>query len=203
MPQKPLQVTVYSDYLCPWCFNSQIRLKQIQVQWQERIKLEWKSFMLVPEIKQQTIEAFQAYSHKWDAIGKGSHTGEFRVWSAGKTPPNHSLPALAAAKVAQSFGEEAFFSYQDRLMESYFRDHLNIAETEVLMDLAQQSGMDAALFEERFRDSQWEALVWEEHRNALDIGITSIPTVVINEQEALVGALSVSEYETAFQKHCQ
>lgn len=202
MASPPLELTIYSDFLCPWCFNAQVRLKHLQQTWGNRLSCHWKSFMLVPEERQQTREAFQTYSHKWLNIGEQPDSGEFAVWDLEKEPPNHSLPALTAAKVAQTFGHAAYSAFQDLLMVSYYRDHCNIADDTILFDLAKHCGMDEKLFEKRYNEPHWQETIWQEHRDALDKGIKSIPTVVINDEMALIGALSIAEYETAFQKHC-
>ncbi len=199
---SPVELTIYFDYLSPWCFNTLIRLRQIKEKWEDAVQMVWQSYMVLPEKKQQSVEAFHAYSHNWLHLGNEPHSGEFQIWPLDREPPDHSLPALVAAKVAQSFGDLVFSHYQEALMVSYYRDHQNIADVEILLQLAESCQMDRSLFEKRYQEPKWVEQIWQEHHQALALGIQNIPMVVVNQERGLAGALSVAEYETIIQMYC-
>ncbi len=191
----PLQLTIYSDYLCPWCFNAMVRLHQLKAEHGDRLQLTWKPYLLVAEKRHQTIEAFQKYSKTWATIGAQTHAGTFRTWPADKTPPDWSLPAQVAAKTALHLNETVFPQFQLALMNGYFRDHRNISDEAVLFEIAKECGLPADDFEAAYRDPRRTEQVWEDHRQTINQGIYSIPSVVVNGNQVLVGAVSLQEYQ--------
>ncbi|MBF0287379.1 MAG: DsbA family protein [SAR324 cluster bacterium] len=198
----PIELTIYFDYLSPWCFNTLIRLQQIKQKWGDGVQMVWNSYMLFPEKKQQSVEMLHAYSHNWLHIANEPYSGEFRVWPLNRKPPDCSLPALVAAKVAQSFGDLVFSHYQETLMRSYYWDHRDITNIEVLVQLADNCQIDTTLFEKLYHEPKWSEQIKEEHYQALALGIQTIPMVVVNNERGLAGALSVEEYETVIQMYC-
>ena len=44
----PLRFVVYSDYLCPWCFNASVRLHRLEDAMDGQLRVEWRSYLLRP-----------------------------------------------------------------------------------------------------------------------------------------------------------
>ena len=44
----PVRLDVFSDYLCRWCYNSAVRLREIEAAYRERVSLHWRAFPLIP-----------------------------------------------------------------------------------------------------------------------------------------------------------
>ena len=44
----PVRLDVFSDYLCRWCYNSAVRLREIEAAYRERVSLYWRAFPLIP-----------------------------------------------------------------------------------------------------------------------------------------------------------
>ena len=40
---EPLRFRIYSDYLCPWCFNASVRWKRIAREFEGKVELEGRS----------------------------------------------------------------------------------------------------------------------------------------------------------------
>ncbi|MBF0278902.1 MAG: DsbA family protein [SAR324 cluster bacterium] len=198
MSKVPIRLTIYYDFLSLWCFNTLLRLKQIEQKW--KVRMEWKSYMLLPEQKEQAREAFHLASQSWSAIIDEALAGELKPWPLDREVPNWSLPALAASKVAASFGERQFSDFQYSVMKGYFQEHLDISSSVTLVQLAERSGMDRKAFENQMNQPQWQDLVREEHQQAEAAGIHNVPMVVVNDEQALAGALKIEDYEDAFLK---
>ena len=45
---SPVNLIVYSDYLCPWCYNAAVRLRRLEGELGADLHLEWRSFLLRP-----------------------------------------------------------------------------------------------------------------------------------------------------------
>src|SRR2546425_13125997 len=44
----PVRLDVFSDYLCPWCYNAAVRLREIQQAYGDRVRVHWRTFPLIP-----------------------------------------------------------------------------------------------------------------------------------------------------------
>ena len=47
----PARLTVWSDYLCPWCFNAAVRLEKIEEEFAGDVEIEWRTYLLRPHPK--------------------------------------------------------------------------------------------------------------------------------------------------------
>ena len=45
----PVQLDIFSDYLCPWCYNAAIRLSDVEQAYGDQVKLHWRAFPLIPD----------------------------------------------------------------------------------------------------------------------------------------------------------
>ncbi len=103
---EPVRLIAYSDYLCPWCYNGSVRLRRIEQEFEGRIELEYRSFLLRPEpARGRDLEKFRAYTESWRRPAAEPDSGTFRVWQDGAGPPSHSVPPHLVAKAAATLGE--------------------------------------------------------------------------------------------------
>ena len=105
---EPVRFVVYSDYLCPWCYNAAVRLHEIEREFAGRVELEWRSYLLRPEPRRDdptgvALEKFRVYTQSWMRPAAESDSGEFRVWQTDEGPPTHSIPAHRVAKSSPQF----------------------------------------------------------------------------------------------------
>ncbi len=70
--------------------------------------------------------------------------------------------------------------------KSYFADGLNIAEHSVLLDLAQQVGLDRNKANQILKKRSYKERVDKDWSDSKEIGITAVPTVVMGKHK-LVG----------------
>jgi hypothetical protein len=123
------QVTllVWSDYLCPWCYNAAVRLRRIEQEFQGRVALEWRSFLLRPyPDPKRTLEQFRTYTQSWTKPAADDDGGTFRVGYRRGTAV--AQPAAARRKAAARL--DATRSMPWRLLRAYFAgDDITKAET--------------------------------------------------------------------------
>ena len=118
---KPVRFVVYSDYLCPWCFNASVRLRRLEAEYAGQVELEWRSYLLRPETRTfadpvAALDKFRKYSQSWlrvQADGEGDG-GTFKVWSSEEGPPASSIPAHGVSKAARALGPEAFGAMMEK-----------------------------------------------------------------------------------------
>ena len=189
---------VYSDYLCPWCFNAFVRLRQIEDEYGERVAFDWRSYLLRPEPRRPgdekgALERFRAYTHSWQRPASESDSGVFGTWGDA-APTSHSLPPQIAARAAARFGTVSLRAFQAELFARYFSQCRDISAPEELEAAWQSAGLPGDLSSLR-GDAGLERAVRDDHREALEVGATGVPGVRLKGNPAIVvGAQPVAVY---------
>jgi predicted DsbA family dithiol-disulfide isomerase len=87
----------------------------------------------------------------------------------------------------------------DVLFRAYFVDAVNIGNPEVLVDLAEKAGLDAAEAGKVLQERSFSDAVDEDWQRSMAMGVTGVPTFVIG-QYGVVGAQSYETLEMLVQK---
>ncbi len=196
---QTVAAVVYSDFLCPWCYNAYTKLEAVRAELPFRLELAWRSFLLRPVARPgRDLEKFRAYTESWRRVGADEPRATFRVWASQESPPTHSLPAHLVAKAAQALGEEPGASIRVRLFRAYFAENRDISSETTLRELWRDLALPERGFEERGR---WTDRVESEHREAVDCGATGVPAVRLATHEFVVmGAQPQAVYRRWFER---
>jgi len=194
-PTTKLKITVVSDFICPWCY---VGLEVIDRLWQKYdFDLDWAPYFLDPTIPPEGRErapTTTADTPKSDLEKRAESEGiEIR---RGRTFTPHTHLALQASEWARDQGDaRTVLDYHRALFHLHFSAHENLTEPDVLAGAATAMGLDgddlsAALAEERYKQRVDEGI---EHSYA--IGVSGIPTFILNDQYAVVGAQTYDVFE--------
>jgi len=189
------QLIVYSDYLCPWCYNAAVRLRRIREEFAPRLQLEWRSFLLRPRpTPGRDLERFRSYTESWLRPAAEADAGTFQVWQGGAGPPTHSVPPHLVAKAAACLGAESFERIHEALLRAYFGASRDITQEATLRALWAEAGLAPEEFA-RVDDPEILRSVLAQHDEAIERGVTGVPTVVLEGNGALVmGAQPLEVY---------
>ena len=189
----PVRLDVFSDYLCPWCYNAAVRLREVQQAYGDRVRVHWRTFPLIPgeqpdrRVTQKTREGRQR-------VGAEEPRACFAPPELDTPLPSSSIPALTAAKCAERQGAAVFERFHERLFTAHFGDNLDISRPEVLRTLARQVDLDVARFEADYAGEAYEAVLHDCAEGAAWFGVSGLPTVILNEKLSLVGAVPTERY---------
>lgn len=202
MPER-LAVVVYSDFLCPWCWNAATRLAAVEAELAGAITLDWRSYLLRPHPRPRSpeaLEAFRAYTQGWRRVAEDEPRAPFQPWQGAEGPPTHSLPAHLAAKAAAALGPEPGRRMRERLFRAYFAESRDISDADVLRALWRELALDDAAFARR-EDPALAERVRAEHEEAQALGASGVPAVGLAGQDfVLVGAQPEAAYLRWFRK---
>lgn len=194
----PVELVVYSDYLCPWCFNASVTLERLREELgPEVVSLEWRSYLLRPEPPasgRPGLEKFRLYTRSWLRPAAEPDAGEFRVWEGDTPPPTHSIPAHLVAKAARTLGEPEFRALHHALLRGYFAENRDVSDRAVLAELWREAGLPVAELA-RADDPALLARTLAEHEEALALGTGGVPAVRVAGTDLFVtGALPRASY---------
>src|SRR5262245_44039577 len=204
-----MQVEVYSDCVCPWCFIGKRRFEQAFAQRQKlKVKLKWRAFELNPGLAPQGMDRDEYLMRKFGDASRLRNMHEhlretgaelairFRFDLIRKTPNTraaHTLLAFAAQRDRQAQLSEALFS-------AYFEQGRDIGDREVLAELASSHGMDAGDSLRALEDPVLGAEVTAAERQAHEWGISGVPTFIFERRYAVSGAQSPETFLQLFDR---
>ena len=194
--REPVEIAVYSDYLCPWCYIATIRLRRIKEEYGDSVAILWRSYPL----RHGTTRAgtFQHSNQGRLRAAAEEKSLVFNLWPEDRAMPASSFPALEAAKCAQLQGAEPFERLHLLLMQAYFADCLDISQRDVLVALAEKAGLDLERFCLALDDGSHREKILTEYRECQEkYPGWGVPTAVCGGDIVLAGAVPVEIYRRA------
>ncbi len=150
--------------------------------------------MLRPEPDPSAVFNDYRRNH-WTNANSQPDSGTFAMWDAnGEEFPNCSMPSAEAGLAARLQGQEAWEAFHDALLSAFFTENRNISDKKVVYDVAEKSGLDMDRFRDDLESGGLRQKAVKEHLEATNLGITGIPSVVVNDRAVLVGAVPTEQY---------
>jgi putative protein-disulfide isomerase len=191
----PLRFSVWSDYLCPWCYNASVRLHRLEEEFAGRIVFDWKSYLLRPTPDPaRTLEQFRTYTQSWLRPAADPDAGTFRVWASDAGPPSHSVPPHLVAKAAAALGKPVFDAMHLRLMHAYFAENRDITDADVLVAIWAEAGLARADLAVAGDPEMLNAVI-DQHNEAVRLGVNGVPALLlVGNDVPITGALPMESY---------
>ena len=145
-----------------------------------------------PYPEPKPLEKFRRYTESWKRPAEQPDGGRFRVWSTDEDPPSHSVPPAVAVKAAARMGE--FESYHLALMDAYFYQNRNVTSVETIFRVAAECGMDLERFKAGLSDEEVHREVIDDHNEAIRLGVTGVPAIVVDGRFPIPGAQDLEFY---------
>jgi predicted DsbA family dithiol-disulfide isomerase len=190
-----VRLIVYSDYLCPWCYNASVRLRRLEDELEGELELIWQSYLLrLAPSPGRSLEKFREYTKSWLRPAAEPDAASFQVWSSDAGPPSHSLPPHLVAKAAATLGDDAFRRVHDALLHAYFAASRDITDPATLAEIWRACGLPEAELE-RAGDPVHREATLAQHAAAQALGVNGVPAARLDGNDAFVlGALPLETY---------
>jgi len=194
---------IFSDPVCPWCMIGKAYLdRALEKVGDHPFRIEWHPFMLNPDIPVQGVdrrdfleakfggqmEAAKAYTRVMEAAtfaGVEFNLEKMRVQP--NTLNAHRLIHWAGLEGCQTAVVSALF-------KAYFRDGLDIGNSEVLADLAAAAGMDRAATLRLLASDADREDIFSRAMDARRKGVQSVPSFLIAREYVVTGAQPVETW---------
>lgn len=188
-----MTVTVYHDFLCPWCW---IGLLQAQCLQQEYgIALDWRGAELMPASLAYTPSPPTpvdlnapppppAPKNRFDLFVES----EGFVMPSPRPPFVRTHNALLGAEWARTLGPDAFDTYNEAVYRAYWERSADIAHIGLLESLAAESGLNGAAMADSIRAERFADSIVPFDDDAYAAGIRHVPTFIFGAEEFLAEA---------------
>ena len=196
---KSLQVEIWSDVVCPWCYIGKRRFEAALAAFEHRdeVEVRWRSFQLdpdAPQTSEKTIAEMLAGKYGMSlerAAAANAHVSKLAAqegleYHLELAHPANTFNAHRLIHFAEHYGLQD--AMKERLMRAYFTEGQRVGEIETLVRLASEVGLDAEEARTVLAADTYADKVRADERKAHLLGITGVPFFVINEKYGISGA---------------
>lgn len=201
---RGMQVEIWSDVVCPWCYLGERRFAQALERVEGDVDVVFRSFQLDPTVPSGGLPLAEYLARKYGGAGRvtssharldqaGSELGiEFR-WEGKQRFNSFDAHRLAAWALATS-GPTAQARVIDRLFAAYFTHDDDISDPATLARIAAESELDPELATEVLGGDAYGDRVRADQAAAVDLGISAVPSFVIEGAWLVPGAQDVDTF---------
>lgn len=205
-----LNIDVYSDVICPWCYVGKHRLEKALTLVKDRYdaRVVWHPFELNPGMPKEGLNRKEYRSAKFGSWEKslaldeqvksaGAGEGiEFRHDLMERTPNTfdaHKLILLAGREGVQDEVATAVFS-------GYFVEGKDVGDRDTLIEIAATAGIDVERVKNFLDSEESTVAVKEAERRGRAMRINAVPNFIINNRVLVSGAQPVETFVKAFEQ---
>ncbi|MBJ6371581.1 DsbA family oxidoreductase [Sedimentitalea arenosa] len=199
MTDQTITLDILSDPICPWCYIGKTHLDAALAAIPDHpFVIQWHPFQLNPEMPAEGMDRRTYLETKF-----GGKEGAVRAYApvvqnaeaAGLTinfedmqrTPNtmdaHRLIHWAGIEGRQTAAVDALF-------KAYFVEARDIGDPDILADIADGLGMDAAVVRRLLQSDADREDIARREAHSREMGVTSVPTFIVAGKHAVPGAQS-------------
>jgi predicted DsbA family dithiol-disulfide isomerase len=196
-----VKLDIISDPICPWCYIGKAHLdtalaQAIAATGGHPFTVEWHPFQLNPDMpaagmdrrtyletkfggKDKAVAAYARIVEQAEAAGLAIDIGAIK-----RTPNTvnaHRLIHWAGIEARQAVVVDALFA-------AYFVEGRDIGDAEVLADIADGAGMDAAVVSRLLSTDADSADIRARDAHSRQMGVNAVPTFIVDHRHAVPGA---------------
>ena len=192
-----MRLEIISDPICPWCYIGKARLeKALQQVPDHPFEISWKPFQLNPNMPAEGMDrreylerkfggqqgAVQVYGQIADAAKAAGLDINFeKMTRTPNTIDAHRLIYWAGIEGVQNELVAVMFN-------GFFKEGRDISDHKVLKDAGESVGMDGEMIARLLATDAEVAQTRASDANAREMGVTGVPTFLIDGQYVVNGA---------------
>lgn len=206
-----LKIDIVSDVMCPWCVVGYKNLEAALTQLEDIISadISWHAFELNPNMPVEGQNLAEHLMQKYGQTKAQSEENRTRLTQLGKEAgfdfnfddnsiminsfDLHRLLTWAIEKDKQTDLKLALF-------KAHFSDKVYLNDTEKLLDVVENVGLDRHEASQILASNDYSEAVRAEQKHMQDMGISSVPTFIINDKYAINGGQPVASFIQALEQ---
>jgi len=180
-----LRLTVFSDYICPFCYVGHHRLMRLRDEYD--LKINWCFIEIHPETSAEgePVASLEYPSEQWNQLMQNLEAvaKEEGIAMAEHTFTTNSKDALLLSEAAKEQGREKFYDLHEKLFAAFFVDSRNIGDRNVLCELAADSGIDNEVIESAWQEEKYRQRILSSYHAARQHEIQAVPSFIFGERK--------------------
>ncbi|WP_026462618.1 DsbA family oxidoreductase [Adhaeribacter aquaticus] len=194
-----MKIDIWSDIACPFCYIGKRKFEQALEQFphKDQVEVVWHSFQLDPEMQfvpGKSINEVLAEKKGWSpqqakqmnaqVTGMAKEVG--LDYNMDQTIPANTFHAHRLTHLAAKHGLQD--QAEERLFQAYFMEGKNIGDTDTLVQLGTEIGLEEALVRQTLENNLFANEVNQDSFEAQQLGIRGVPFFVLNRKYGVSGA---------------
>ncbi len=189
------ELEIYSAFNCTWCYFDKPSVKKLEQKYE--INIRYRAFPLHIDVPEGGLPIKELFCNNLMLMADKMTTLEKKAESLGlplakRSTISDSRRSQELAKWAESKGKEKTF--QDAVFKAYFADGLNIADPEILTEIAGSCGLPKKEALKIIETGAYSNAVDDDWETSEEEGIMVAPTYIINGTR-LLGSQSYDTLE--------
>jgi len=189
------EITVYSDYVCPFCYLGKRSLEAYQETRDEKLAIEWHPFDLRSHkrgpdgeidhsVEDGKDDAYFEQVKENVARLKDEYDAEEMLSFDDLPDEVDSYNAQVASLYVETEHPDQWLAFDDAIFEALWVEGRDIGDLDVLVDLAEAVGLDGDEIRTAVTDESLQNRLEEEFSEAQRQGITGVPTFAYGSHAA-------------------
>lgn len=196
---KSIKVEIWSDVACPFCYIGKRKFETALAQFEHKdlVEIEWKSFILDPnKITDTSMRIEQSLAkRKGITVEKAKEMSTYATEAAKKVDLRYNFDKTI---VANTYNVHRLLHFskihgvqnevKEAALKAYFTDGKNIDDTDTLLQLGIDAGLDSKQLLNILNSDQYLDDVKADIAEAQQIGVQGVPFFVFDRKFAVSGA---------------
>lgn len=194
-------VTVYSDYICPFCLIGKDRVDKLEKEFD--MDIEWRGFEIHPETPREgsTIDDLNIDKSYIEMMRSNvmKLADEVRLNIKFPSKISNSKLALEISEYAREKGK--FREFHSAIFKAYWQEDRDIGNMEFLFELTKKVGLDVKKLKEYIEDGSAKKKLSGYLDEIMRYKITGVPTFIIGDK-IIVGVQPYEVLKKALEEEC-
>ena len=203
-----MNVTIWSDFVCPFCYIGEAHLAKAlaELDFGDQVEIEYKSFLLNPEAtyvegknyleslsdeKGMPIE--QAKEMTQRVVDMAQSAGLTIDFEQAKNAPTQDAHRVFQYAKEQGKGTQ-FFA---RFYKAFFTEGENLGEADAIVRLAKEVGLEEGAVRSILASQDYQEAFHADIQQAQMIGVQGVPFFVLGNKYAVSGAQPTELFKQA------
>jgi predicted DsbA family dithiol-disulfide isomerase len=178
-------VTVYSDYVCPFCYLGRKSLDQYQDNREEELEVDWHPFDLRSQKRGPDGEIYQSvddgkddeyYQQAMENVERLQEQYGVDMNMDTATDVDSLNAQIVSYYVKEHYPYETWLEFDEAVLHALWQEGRDIGQEEVLVELAEDVGIDGDEVNSALNDEGIRQKIHEKFSESHQQGVTGVPT---------------------------
>ncbi|MBD8523150.1 DsbA family oxidoreductase [Lysinibacillus fusiformis] len=206
-----MKIEIWSDYVCPFCYIGKKQLEQAieDTGFGGQVELVYRSYQLDPNTPvDSNITVYESLAKKYGmtlekakemTLGVTARAKEVGLnYDFSNLMEENTLKAHRLVKWAEQQGDVT--ALVEALLHSHFIEGKRIGQEDVLLDIAEQVGLQRAEVAKILAVDEFKNEVEADIQEGLQLGVRGVPFFVLNRKYGISGAQPQEVFEDTIRK---
>jgi predicted DsbA family dithiol-disulfide isomerase len=206
-----IKIDFVSDVSCPWCAVGLASLEHAldRLKGEVQADIRFQPFELNPDMPPEGQDTVERLSRKYAMTPEQVRSNGEAITARGREvgftfnmdKRKRTYNTFDAHRLLHWAGQEGHqLGLKHALLKAYFTDGKDPSAHDVLIELCRASGLDVQRAQEILDSDEYADDVRERERVYAEQGITSVPTIIMNDRYLIQGGQAPDAFEHALRR---